>query len=104
MAILQDYASRSALIFRHPLAEVDMQSITVRTFREALQAGYRLRADCHRCSRGIEIDLAAMVLTAQADKTFIARQWRCTVCGQLGGLTVWPPSTPPVRSGAHPRP
>ena len=51
-----------------------MPSITVQTFREALQAGYRLRADCHTCNRGIEIDLGAMVKTAQADKTFIGRR------------------------------
>ena len=78
-----------------------MPSITVQTFREALQAGYRLRADCHTCNRGIEIDLAAMVKTAQADKTFIGRRWRCRVCGHVGGLTVWPPSTPPTRSALH---
>lgn len=78
-----------------------MQSITVRTFREALKAGYRLRADCHQCRRGIEIDLAAMMETAQADKTFIGRKWRCVVCGHLGGLTVWPPTTPPARPALH---
>ena len=84
-----------------------MASITVATFQDCIEQGYIIRAFCIPCQRCVLIDLHALAQAGYAKCRYVGRQWRCSLCGKLGHIIVWPPAFHPQhRSTAlmHPAP
>ena len=72
-----------------------MASITVATFQDCIDQGYTIRAFCIPCQRCVLIDLYALAQAGHALRSYVGRQWRCSLCGQLGHIIVWPPAFDP---------
>ena len=71
--------------------------IDIGTVAGLLEHQRELAANCPRCNRWAELDLAPMVAAGHGDRRLPIKV-RCSVCGEVGRLQVRPPV--PIRSGS----